>query len=322
MKKSLLVAALSASMIFAACGDNDNDNNNTNNGTSAKNNAKTTTGTADNNNNGTTPKDTTGKTTTGTTGNSNNGNTNNGSNGTTNNGTTNNGTTNNGTNGTTSGTTGGTTNPNPNCVESDIVGACDALCQTGCTAGTQTCIAGRINGAATDSEICVPVGAGAQGAACGQNDGCAAGLGCLGINGADQACVKYCRLPSGAPECDNGTICLSIFEGANMGVCVAPSSECTVFPDTCGAAETCVNTGAGTACVPAGPTAKGGSCDTATTSCAKGLGCSTPLNAQGMPMGTPICRTLCAAQADCHSSEVCALFQGETYGTCVPNPNP
>lgn len=276
MKKSLLIMVMFTSMVLAACGDDDDKNNGTNN-QSTSNNATTKNNKTTPNNKTTDPNNKT---------------------------TTNNATSSN--NNTTNQTTNGTTNQA--CVESTVAGPCDALCQTGCI-DTQACIAGAFGEGQPVEEICQPVGPGAQGVACGQGALCLEGFGCLG-----GTCLKYCRLPDGAPACGVGESCFPLTENGNIGVCQKPEARCTVFPDSCGPTETCVNTQAGSRCIPSGPKMKGEACGgTPDTLCAKGLGCTGP------DANSLTCRTYCAVAGDCSAAanEVCSLLQNQTYGVCT-----
>lgn len=200
---------------------------------------------------------------------------------------------------------GGTIDPSTMCP----AGACDLLNGTGCAEG-EGCYFGAMSGG-TPAPICVPAGAGVDGAACTNINDCAPGLTC-----ADGACRHVC-CGTNDSNCPAATGCTPLridgSEVMNFGACL-PNMECDLFDQSgCEEGEGCYPVPGGAGCLtPADPpVAVGGACE-AGNECAPGAVCVG---------GT--CATICNREADPSTCPEMAMCQGvtnfpENVGFCPP----
>ena len=203
---------------------------------------------------------------------------------------------------------------NGNCVPSNVLGACDTLCQTGCDAATQTCVVGNAGGAAM--QACQPVGTATEGMMCDQNTPCAAGLGCFGqMQGGPTTCAKFCRLGGGEPACAQGDTCTGFDPNVtDVGLCVTPMNACAALPDDCApAGEKCYPTNLGLQCVAHSGGALGDACTPG-----QNLPCGKELLCAGQA-GAEICRQLCdVANPTCPAGTACQPLMDQNGNDFIP----
>lgn len=204
------------------------------------------------------------------------------------NNTTNN-TTNNVTNNTTNNVTNNTTNNSTtsDCVALDpALGACDPICQTGCGISDH-CIAKQASQTEAPVASCSAAGDKTSGA-CTADTECAKGFVCLSVEGAESACVEYCRPGSAAQTgCAAGMDCRPFQLELRLGVCTSADNQCSFFPDSCGDGKNCYDTPNGTRCANYAEDA------TADMACANSNECNDRQRCVGVGEGALACKPIC-----------------------------
>ncbi len=225
--------------------------------------------------------------------------------------------TNNSTNTSTNNATNTSTNNSTNtCLALDpALGACDPICQTGCDAADH-CIAKQTS--ATDPPVaaCGVAGDKTSGA-CANDTECGKGFVCLSVEGADAACLEYCR--PGAPSqtgCGAGLDCRPFQLELRVGVCVASNDQCGFFPDSCGDGKNCYNTPNGTRCASFASEA------VADMTCANSNECNDQYRCVGVGAGALACKPICNPNEPVCGSGTCQRMSDAdglplAWGACL-----
>ncbi|MFO0723534.1 MAG: hypothetical protein U1E65_07130 [Myxococcota bacterium] len=199
-----------------------------------------------------------------------------------------------------------------------MMGACDPIANTGCTAPEICVFVPNLRMAQcrmpvampkTFEQVCTPA-----------NNDCAAGLTCLQFQGeANPTCRQNCNPNGGVDRCaglagtsSTGYACLAGIQGVNdIAFCAAKPADCVPYNDMCPMNQNCERISQTmVGCIPSGPTQNGGTCGTAMTSCATG-------NCLDIGSG-PTCYEACnAAMPACSNQGICIGLQGASFGLCA-----
>ncbi len=191
---------------------------------------------------------------------------------------------------------------------------CDTLPQCGCGAD------GRCIHDERGDPICVPIGPGTSGEACGPDYECGAGMICFGVTSDPPFCRQYCENDS---DCPGESICYMalMIDSERRGVTCTLSCDPTADDPICPAGircgiyyreETMQNF---THCLGSVGTGRGGSRCTSGADCAHGFFCPS----EGAP---PYCHRWCTLPDGTECAGVCMAFEpavsvnGVEHGYC------
>jgi len=198
-------------------------------------------------------------------------------------------------------------------------GACDLATGSGCAAG-EACYFLSPSEGEPSVPVCLPAGAGMDGATCANYEECASGYFCA-ASGGSGVCRKLCCAENDA-QCPSGQTCqvqITNADGMPTGVGLCRGSDsCDVLMQTgCADGEGCYPTGSGTTCAAPTPDA-GGQGD----ACMNANGCQPGFICAGAEGGANSCNQACRlpmGEPACGDGLVCNMLTGITeFGVCQP----